>query len=71
MNKNQHIPITRLRSLPVGSTVSLPNVTPRSLYLGRFTADGYAELWSSKESMDGGNMWRTLATGSHPVESVQ
>ncbi len=66
-----HTPISRVRDFPPGSTVTLPNVTPKTLYIGGFDEDGYAQMWSSKESKDSGVMWRTLATGSHPAEAVR
>lgn len=69
--KNQHTPISRLRDFLPGETVTLPNVTPKALYIGSFDDDGYARMWSSKESMESGVMWRTLATGSHPAEAVR
>ena len=69
--KNCHTPISRLRDFPPGATVTLPNVAPKTLYIGGFDADGYARMWSSKESMESGLMWRVLATGSHPADLVQ
>jgi len=66
--KNCHTPMLRLRSAPVGSTVTIPAMKHhKSLYVGDVDTDGYSYLWASKGAKDDGLRWLVMAAGSHEV----
>lgn len=63
-----HTPMLRLRSAPVGSTVTIPAMKHhKSLYVGDVDTEGYAYLWACKGAKDDGLHWLVMAAGSHEV----